>query len=77
MRQSMNRLRMVWGKILVFFGLRVWVKPQYNRPKFCTCAYHNTRMKRQRKTEFGAFYYCVMCKKDYHIESKGNKLVLV
>jgi len=70
-------LKIAWGHILVFFGYRIWVKPQWNRPKFALCVFHGLQMKRGRKTEVGAFYYCPKCKRSYHLESKGNKLVPV
>ena len=72
-----HRLTILWRKLLVYFGFRVWAKMQYNRPRSARCAYHNTRMKREGKTEFGAFYFCVLCQRSYHLESKGNKLVPV
>ena len=61
----------------MFFGFAVWARVQYSRPKFSRCAYHGQMMKRGRKTQFGAFYYCPKCKRGYHLESKGNKVVAV
>ena len=72
-----HKAKILWWKILVFFGFGRWVRMQYNRPKFSRCAFHNVMMKRQGKTEFGAFYYCPLCKRAYHLDCKGNKLVAV
>ena len=69
------KLRTLWRDILVFFGFRYWARMQYNRPSFARCAYHGIKMKRGRKTEFGAFYYCPQCRRSYHLQCKGNKLV--
>lgn len=72
-----HKVKLIWLKVLVFFGWRVWARMQYNRPKFSRCAFHNIMMKRGRKTEFGAFYYCPKCHRAYLLECKGNKLVPV
>ncbi len=76
-KEFCHRLKIIWWKFLVFFGLKVWVKLQYNRPKFSNCAFHGLKMKRRGKTTFGALYYCPKCHRDYHLQSKGNKLVPV
>lgn len=70
-------LKYWWRNILVFLGFRIWAKMQYSRPKFSICAFHGIKMKRQRKTAIGAFYYCPKCRRSYHLHSKGNKLVPV
>lgn len=75
LRKLSHRLKIIWWRILVFFGFRQWARMQYNRPKFSRCAYHGIMMKRQGKTEFGAFYYCPKCKRSYLLDCKGNKLV--
>jgi len=72
-----RKIKLMWSRILVFFGFRVWAKVQYNRPKFALCVFHGLQMKRGRKTELGAFYYCPKCHRSYHIECKGNKLIPV
>ena len=76
-RKLSHKLKVIWWKVLVFLGFARWAKMQYNRPKFGVCAFHGIQMKRQGKTEFGAFYYCPKCKRSYLLESKGNKLVPV
>ena len=67
----------MWWRLLVWLGFRIWVRPQYNRPKFALCVFHSIQMKRVKKTEFGAFYHCPKCKRDYHIQCKGNKFIPV
>jgi hypothetical protein len=71
------KLKYVWSWLLVKLGKRVWARPVYSRPRFQVCPFHNTNMKRGRKTPNGAFYYCPKCKKYYHLNGGGMKLVQV
>jgi len=75
LRKLELRLKNAWQWILVFLGLRIWAKDQWNRPKFSLCAFHGIYMKRTKKTKDGADYYCRKCRKTFHLESGGNKLV--
>ncbi len=72
-----RKLIIAWRRVLVWLGFRVWAKMQYNRPKSSVCVFHGLRMKRQGKTDMGAFYYCWKCDRSYHLRSRGNKLVPV
>lgn len=68
----MKRLAHYWNLILVWLGIKQWVIPEYHRPKYQMCAYHNRKMKRGKVTEWGAFYRCSLCRRDYHLE--GGKI---
>lgn len=72
-----KKLIKIWRVLRVWFGFGVWVRMQYNRPKYSLCVFHGRMMKRERKTEFGAFYHCPLCKRSYHLQSLGNKMVPV
>ena len=70
-KQLIYRARHIWTCIMVAsgYGLRC------NTTGLSQCVFHGVRMKRQGKTEVGAFYY--KCARSYHLRSKGNRLVPV
>lgn len=73
----MKRLKRLWDRLRVYFGFGRWVRMSYSRPRHQRCAFHGCRMKRGRKTEKGALYWCPKCLKYYHLEGGGNRLVPV
>lgn len=70
-----HRLKYVYAWIQVKLGFRVWGMPVYSRPKFQICPIHQCNMKRGSKTEKGAYYYCQKCRRYYHLEGGGLRIV--
>lgn len=68
-------LRLLWQRLQVFLGYKVWARMQYNRPRFALCVFHGLQMKRRYKTELGAVYYCPKCQRSFMLQCKGNKLI--